>query len=427
MPGFQEILLLDNFEQVVPAAPLLTALLGSSPLLKILVTSRSTLGLSGEYDFPVPCLPAPDPKQLPPFEQLVQNPAVALFLERATAVNPKLTLDQDNSRSVAEICFRLDGLPLAIELAAARVKILPPAAMLARLGNSLELLTSGPRDLPARQQTLRKTIDWSYSLLSAAEQTLFRRLAVFSSGCTLESTEAVCNTRRDLEIPVLDGISSMVNQHLLQREEEKTAEGRFTMLQTIREYALERLSASGEEEFTRRAHAAYCVVLAEEGVAELTEVERANWLTLWDAEYDNLRDALDWLIRTESGQWALRLGTALFAFWERREHLAEGRERLEGVLNMRSTAGPTGIRARARGTPLSLQTSRAISDAPSGSTMRACVSIANWAIAKALQFSSVMWGSRCVKLVRWQQRERSTSNPSLHAGSWRTEQPWRAR
>ena len=341
------LLLLDNFEQVVSAAPLLTALLASSPHLKMLVTSRAVLDLSGEYDFPVPCLPALDPKQLPPFEELVENPAVALFLERARAVDPVFTLGEDNSRAVAEICFRLDGLPLAIELAAARIKILPPAAILARLGNSLELLTSGPRDLPSRQQSLRKTIDWSYSLLSAAEQTLFRRLAVFSGGCTLESAEAVCNARRDLELPVLDGISSMINKHLLQRKEEQTAEGRFTMLQTIREYALERLSASGEEEFTRRAHAAYCVVLAEEGAAELAEEDRANWLTLWDAEYDNLRDALDWLIQDESGPWALRLGTALFAFWERREHLAEGRERLEAVLNMRSTAGPTGVRARA--------------------------------------------------------------------------------
>ena len=341
------LLLLDNFEQLVSAAPLLTALLASSPELKMLVTSRAVLDLSGEYDFPVSCLPAPDPKQLPPLEELIQNPAVSLFLERATAVNPAFRLGEDNSAAVAEICFRLDGLPLAIELAAARVKILPPAALLAWPGNSLDLLTCGPRDVPSRQQTLRKTIDWTYSLLSEAEQTLFRRLAVFSGGCTLESAEAVCNTRRDLAIPVLDGISSMVNKHLLQRKDDKTAEGRFTMLQTIREYGLERLKASGEEELTRRAHAAYSVVLAEEGAAELAEEDRANWLTLWDAEYDNLRDALDWLIRTESGEWALRLGTALFAFWERREHLAEGRERLEAVLDMTSTTGSTGVRARA--------------------------------------------------------------------------------
>jgi tetratricopeptide (TPR) repeat protein len=157
----------------------------------------------------------------------------------------------------------------------------------------------------------------------------------------------VCNTRCDLEIAVLDGISSLVNKNLLQRREERSAEGRFTMLQTIREYALDGLKASGEEEFTRRAHAAYCVVLAQEGAAQVTEADRENWLAVWDAEYENLRDALDWLIRTESGEWALRLGTALFAFWERSEHLAEGRERLEAVLKMKSTASPTGERARA--------------------------------------------------------------------------------
>jgi predicted ATPase len=311
------------------------------------VTSRAVLDVSGEYDFPVPSLPTPDPKQLPPFEDLVQNPAVVLFLERATAVDPAFTPNEGNVRAIAEICFRLDGLPLAIELAAARVKVLPPVAMLARLSSSLDLLTSGRRDLPSRQQTLRKTIDWSYSLLSAAEQTLFRRLAVFSGGCTLESAEAVCNTRRDLEMSVLDGISSLVNKNLLERKEEKSAEGRFTMLQTIREYAGERLKTSREEEFTRRAHAAYCIVLAEEGAAQVGEEDRANWLTLWDAEYDNLRDALDWLIRAESGEWALRLGTALFAFWERREHIAEGRARLEDVLNMKSAARPTGEHARA--------------------------------------------------------------------------------
>jgi predicted ATPase len=339
------LLLLDNFEQVVSAAPLLTALLAASPLLKMLVTSRTVLDLSGEYDFPVPPLQTPDPKQLPPHDELVQNPAVALFLERATAVDPAFTPTEDHARAIAEICFRLDGLPLAIELAAARVKILPPMAMLARLSNPLDLLTSGRRDLPSRQQTLRKTIDWSYALLSVGEQTLFQRLAVFSGGCTLESAEAVCNTRCDLDIAVLDGMSSLVNKNLLQRTEERSAEGRFTMLQTIRGYALEALKASGEEEFTRRAHAAYCVVLAQEGAAQVAE-EQDNWLPVWDAEYNNLRDALDWLIGTGSGEWALRLATALFAFWERREHLAEGRERLEAVLKMKSTASPNGQRAR---------------------------------------------------------------------------------
>jgi predicted ATPase len=211
------LLLLDNFEQVVTAAPLLTALLESCPPLKMLVTSRSLLNLSAEHDYPVLPLLTPDPKQLSPVEELLRNPAVALFMLRATAVDAALAPNEDRVRAVAEICSRLDGLPLAIELAAARVKVLPPVAMLARLGKSLDVLTSGHRDLPFRHQTLRRTIDWSHSLLSATEQTLFRRLAVFPGGCTLESAEAVCNTRLDLDIGVLDGISSLVNKNLLER------------------------------------------------------------------------------------------------------------------------------------------------------------------------------------------------------------------
>ncbi len=294
----------------------------------------------------MPPLAPPDPKQLLPVKELIRNPAVALFIQRATAVDPAFTPNEERVRAVAEICSGWTDCLLPLSWPQLAIRILPPVAMLARL-DSLDVLTSGPRDLPSRQQTLRRTIDWSYSLLSTTEQTLFRRLAVFAGGCTLESAEAVCNTRRDLDITVLDGISSLVNKNLLECKEQQRQEGRFTMLQTIREYALERLKASGEEEFTRRAHAAYCIVLAEQGAAQVTEEDRANWLTVWDAEHDNLRDSLDWLIETESGEWALRLGTALFAFWERREHFAEGRERLEAILNMKTAASPTGERARA--------------------------------------------------------------------------------
>ena len=276
------LLLLDNFEQVAAAAPLLTAMLASCPPLKIFVTSRSALRVTGEHEYPVQPLPPPDPRQLMPLEELSRNPAICLFLQRARAVNSEFSLREDNAQAVAEICARLDGLPLAIELAAARLKVLTPAAMLARFGNSLDLLTCGQRDLPARQQTLRRTIDWSHGLLTAAEQTLFRRLAVFPAGCTLESAEAVCNTRRNLGMTVLEGISSLVDKNLLQRKEQESGEMRFPMLQTIREYALEQLTASGEAEFARRAHAAYCIVLAEEGAAQIKEEDRASWLTLWD-------------------------------------------------------------------------------------------------------------------------------------------------
>jgi predicted ATPase len=341
------LLFLDNFEQVTAAAPLLTALLATCPHLKILVTSRSVLHLSGEHDYPVPPLSTSDPDRLPPLEELARAPAVALFVQRAGAVDPAFTLKESNAPAVARICRRLDGLPLAIELAAARIKILPPAAMLSRLCHSLDLLTAGQLDLPRRHQTLRATIDWSHGLLNAAEQKLFRRLAVFAGGCTLESTEAVCNARRDLGPDVLDGISSMIDKNLLQRVEQESGEVRFRMLETIREYAFECLSGSGELEFTRRAYAAYSIVLAEEGAAETVEKERAKWLAVWDAEHDNLRDALDWLIETDNGEWALRLATALLAFWERREHLMEGRNRLEAVLKLDTAVPPTPQRARA--------------------------------------------------------------------------------
>lgn len=342
------LLFLDNFEQVAAAAPLLVALLESCEALKVFVTSRAGLLVSGEHEYVVPPLPVPDPQRLPPMQELSQNPAITLFLQRGAAANTAFALTEDNARAVAEICFRLDGLPLAIELAAARIKVLPPAAILARLGSFLALLTGGPRDLPARQQTLRSTIDWSHSLLDGPEQKLFRRLAVFAGGCTLESAEAACDAGRDLEVDLLDAAASLVNKSLLQRTGQDSGEPRFVMLETIREYALERLTESGELDFTRRAHAAYCIVITEEGAEQLNDEKGAtDWLTLCDAEHDNLRAALDWLIKTGSGEWALRLGVALYGFWERREHLAEARERLEAVLNLPSAASPTKERARA--------------------------------------------------------------------------------
>jgi predicted ATPase len=341
------LLFLDNFEQVWTAAPLLVALLANCRLLKMLVTSRALLHVTGEHEYSVPPLQIPDPNQLVPFEVLSRNPAVALFHQRAAAVDTSFDLREENAQAVAVICARLDGLPLAIELAATRVKVLPPAAMLARLGSSLDLLTGGARDLPARQQTLRATVDWSHSLLSTGEQTLFRRLAVFPGGCTLESAEAVCNARRDLELTVLDGISSLIDRNLLYRSQHGSNEARFIMLQTIREYALEKLVASAEEQFTRRAHAAYAIVLAEQGAAQMTEEDRTNWLPIWDAEYANLRESLDWLIETAQELWALRLATALFAYWQRREYLVEGRDRLEKLLNLRTPNPPASERARA--------------------------------------------------------------------------------
>jgi predicted ATPase/DNA-binding winged helix-turn-helix (wHTH) protein len=325
------LLLLDNFEQVLPAATLVAETLEACPSLKIVVTSRSRLRIYGEQEFPV----AP----------LAPNSAVELFVQRAAAVWPDFAITSENATAVQEICSRLDGLPLAIELAAARTRLLPPGAILERLQSRLQLLTGGALDLPERQQTLRKTIDWSHDLLNEADRKLFRRLAVFVGGCTLEAAEAVCNTSRDLGIDLVEGLSSLVDKNLVQRVDRTQAQPRFAMLETIREYALERLIDGGEEPAARRAHAAYCLVLAEEGNPELSSADRARWLSQCDVEIDNLRFALDWLFQTRDLDWGLRLCVALFRFWDMREHLVEGRARLETVLRL---AGADHAKERAR-------------------------------------------------------------------------------
>jgi predicted ATPase len=325
------LLLLDNFEQVLPAATLVAETLEACPSLKIVVTSRSRLRIYGEQEFPV----AP----------LAPNSAVELFVQRAAAVWPDFAITSENATAVQEICSRLDGLPLAIELAAARTRLLPPGAILERLQSRLQLLTGGALDLPERQQTLRKTIDWSHDLLNEADRKLFRRLAVFVGGCTLEAAEAVCNTGRDLGIDLVEGLSSLVDKNLVQRVDRAGAQPRFAMLETIREYALERLIDGGEEPAARRAHAAYCLVLAEEGNPELSSADRARWLSQCDVEIDNLRFALDWLFQTRDLDWGLRLCVALFRFWDMREHLVEGRARLETVLRL---AGADHAKERAR-------------------------------------------------------------------------------
>ena len=318
------LLLLDNFEHVMAAAPAVAELLAMAPQLKILVTSRAALHVYGEHEFPVPPLALPDALMLPAPEALAQYESVVLFVQRATAVKPDFELNRENATAVVEICARLDGLPLAIELAAARVKVLSPSAMRTRLASRLQLLTGGARDLPQRQQTLRSAIDWSYDLLSAAEQKLFCRLAVFVGGCTLEGVEAVCDTKGDLNLDLLDGTESLVDKSLLQRVEQANGESRFVMLETIREYALEKLQASGEDKVTRRAHAAYCLVLAEEEATGQSGAEQAEWHNRLALEHDNFRAALEWLTETGDADWGLRLGTALFRFWEGREYFAEG-------------------------------------------------------------------------------------------------------
>ncbi|HET9370029.1 MAG TPA: tetratricopeptide repeat protein, partial [Vicinamibacterales bacterium] len=330
------LLVLDNFEQVLGAAPLVTALLEGCANLKILVTSRAVLRVYGEHDFEVPPLAVPALAARPTLDMLARSPAVALFVQRAEAVKSGFTLDASNAAAIAEICARLDGLPLAIELAAARVRMLTPAAMLQRLQHSFELLTGGARDLPARQQTLRATVEWSHGLLTPEEQTLFRRLSVFVNGATLEAVEAVCNAKEDLGIDILDAVDSLVGQSLVQRAEPADQEARFTMLEIVREYARQQLAASPDETLMRRAHAAYCLVLAEESQTHSTPEDRARWMARCDLELNNFRAALDWAERTPEAEWGLRMAGALTPYWVAREAYTEGHERLVSLLALPS-------------------------------------------------------------------------------------------
>ncbi len=341
------LLLLDNFEQVSEAAALVRELLDACPALKVLVTSRVVLHIYGEHEFPVPPLPLPAPDAVATPAALMDCPSIALFVQRAAAGRPDFTLTARNADDVVAICRRLDGLPLAIELAAARVKILAPADLLARLERRLELLTGGARDLPERQQTLRGAIKWSYDLLTPAEQTLFRRLSLFAGGCTLEGAEAVCDTREDLGVDLLDGVAALVDSSLLVQRVSDDAEPRFIMLETFREFGRERLVESGEMAATERSHAAYMLVRAEEETLEMNPSRREAWLRGCDAEHDNFRAAIAHLVSAGNVDWALRLAGALFRFWEQRDHLTEGRGTLASVLSMPGAEAKSRPRARA--------------------------------------------------------------------------------
>jgi predicted ATPase/class 3 adenylate cyclase len=375
------LLLLDNFEQVLDAASLVAKLLAAAPGLKVLVTSRAVLHLNGEHEFAVPPLALP-PTNDHPFDTAVPEPvegqgrrptaandhaadrreaitqyeSVRLFIARAQAVKSDFTLTNDYAPAVAEICCRLDGLPLAIELAAARIKFFPPEALLARLERRLQVLTGGPRDLPVRQQTLRNTIDWSYNLLDSEEQALFRRLGVFVGGCTLEAAAAVASELRiendalrkaSHEQSTLNLIEALVDKSLLRQEEGPGGEPRFTMLETVSEYALERLEESGEVESTRRQHANYFMTLAETAELHRYTPTQSVWLLRLDADHDNMRAALAWsqtpAVRVDI---CARLAGALQWFWYIRRYKSEGRAWLERVLQQ-STSVAAPARAKA--------------------------------------------------------------------------------
>ena len=339
------LLVLDNFEQVVEAASLVADLLLGCPALKVLVTSRMRLRVSGEREIPVPPLALPETGIEPAVDRLPGSAAVRLFVARAEAVMSDFSLSPETAVAVAAICRRLDGLPLAIELAAARSKVLPPAAMLDRLEQRLPLLTGGGRDLPARQQTMRDAIAWSYDLLTAEERALFRRVAVFAGGCSLSAAEAVANAAGALAIDTLEGVTSLVDKSLLRQQHGPSGEPRFGMLETVREFGWEELARSGEEAATRARHAAWCLALAEDARPELDGAEQVRWLGRLETEHDNLRAALGWLREQGNAQDGLRCGAALAPFWLRRGHLAEGREQLRALLALPGAASLTAQRA----------------------------------------------------------------------------------
>ena len=351
--GRQILLLLDNFEQVVPAGPSAAELLLAAPGLRMLVTSREVLHLSGEYDYPVPPLSLPPlliPDRAsrtlapPPIEQLIEYAAVQLFVQRAVAVKPDFTLAGDDVISVAEICRRLDGLPLAIELAAARIRHLPPQAILDRLQRRLQLLTGGAQNVPARHQTLRAAIEWSHSLLNEPEQRLFRRLAVFRGGCTLEAIEAICNTDGDLGLELFDGVASLLDKSLLKQEAGLGREPRLVMLETVREHGLEKLAESGEEVAIRLRYSLYYLAMAERAEQELRKRDQEEWLARLEADHDNMRAVLRWTLVKNEVEIALRLAGALAWFWYIRGHWSEGREWLHSALSRDNPDSPLALR-----------------------------------------------------------------------------------
>jgi predicted ATPase/class 3 adenylate cyclase len=337
----------DNFEQVTEAGPLIEELLTAAPRLRTLVTSRVVLSLRGEQEYPVPPLHVPDPGRAPTgLATLGAVEAVRLFSERARAANPRFELTERNALVVAEITARLDGLPLAIELAATRTKVLTPEQILSRLERRLSILTSGARSLPERQRTLRAAIAWSHELLDPVERRLFARLSVFTGGWTFESAEAVCDPE-ELGLDTLDGLASLVDKSLVRRTEPPGGPSRFSMLETIREFAQEQLQAGADQERVVRRHAEHFLRLAVEAEPHLTGEDQGAWLDRCDQEHANIRAALRWAIDSGQAGPAQAAAGALWRFWQQRGHLAEGRRWLEEVLAMPSGQAPTAARAKA--------------------------------------------------------------------------------
>lgn len=331
------LLLIDNFEQVVSAAPEISDLLTTAPRLKILVTSREALQVRGEQEFPVPALELPDLRQLPAPEELGRYAAIRLFVQRAQAIKPDFALHPANAAAVAEICKRLDGLPLALELAAASIKVLPAQAILARLAERLDLPNRALRDLPDRQRTLSASIGWSYELLDNEEKAIFRRLCVFSGSFALEAAEAVCQRTGLDEVSVLETMAALVGKSMLKPFESGDPAPRFSLLETVREFGLRRLDEEGEADSVRGAHAAYYDQVAQEAARGMWSAEVAAWVNALDLEVENLRAALTYYFSDPEGAEAgLRLAGSLWRFWEIRGYFQEGRLWLDRALQRRA-------------------------------------------------------------------------------------------
>lgn len=330
----QMLLILDNFEHLLPAAAYVSELLAAAPQLKALVTSREPLHLYGEQEYAVPPLDLPDPEHLDP-QALADCESTALFMQQARAVRPDFELTAENALDVAKICVRLEGLPLAIELAAARVRLLSPRTLLARLSSRLDTLTGGAHDLPARQQTLQNTIEWSYNLLTAGEKLLFARLAVFRGGCSLEAIESICS--EDLPVDVFIGIESLVSKSLIQQKELPGGESRFIMLETLHEYAWERLRVSGETQAMRRRHAEYFTRLAERAEPELRLAQQWRWFRLLETELENIRAVLNWSLDDGDRTLGVRLAGALCLFWFACGYHTEARQWTRQLLDQLDT------------------------------------------------------------------------------------------
>jgi predicted ATPase/transcriptional regulator with XRE-family HTH domain len=340
------LLLLDNFEQVVDAALQMAELLATCPRIKLLITSREVLRVRAEHEFAVAPLALPERSRTTPMldPTTLQNfPAVALFIERTRAIKPDFELTSTNSAAIVEICIRLDGLPLAIELAAAKGKLLQPQALLAHLNRRLDVVVRGLRDIPARQQTIYHSIAWSYDLLKPIEQRLFQRLSIFIGGCTLHAAEAVCIIPGEETTPLLDGVASLIDKSLLlPLKQEEHHDPRIMMLETIREYGLKCLDESGEAKIIQRMHAHYYLRLAEEAASKLAGADAISGLRSLEGEHQNLRLALHWALASggEEIETALRLSSALWQFWRAHGHLSEGRKMLEQVLYASQTSAP---------------------------------------------------------------------------------------